>query len=347
MNEIAGHFDRLLADACTPRTVRAIEGAIEGGGEARELWNTIDAAGFLDALVPHGAGGQGLALCDTADLVVAMGRRALPLPAAHTLFARAALAQAEGPRVRERIAIAPAATEHDGRIVCLRVPFGLVADWIVAPFPRQWQLLPAGEAARTGSGIHGDLHADLAWECPPAGTFTSAVALPWVEAGAIAAAASMAGALQGVLETTVQFANDRVQFGKPIGRYQAIQQQLALLAGDVAASRVAAIVAANDAPSSTRPASAQAVFSAAVAKARVGESATRGTSIAHQVHGAIGFTHEHQLHFATRRLWAWREEFGSDAWWAERLGQAAIQSAAAGFWPALTARQFPGKSLAG
>nr|MBP7662151.1 acyl-CoA dehydrogenase [Burkholderiaceae bacterium] len=143
------------------------------------------------------------------------------------------------------------------------------------------------------------------------------------------------------------YANDRVQFGKPIGRYQAIQQQLALLAGDVAASRVAAIVAATDAPSSSRPASAQAVFSAAVAKARVGESATRGTSIAHQVHGAIGFTHEHQLHFATRRLWAWREEFGSDAWWAERLGQAAIQSAAAGFWPALTARQFPGKSLAG
>ena len=154
-------------------------------------------------------------------------------------------------------------------------------------------------------------------------------------------------ALEWLLEQSVQYANDRVQFGKPIGRYQAIQQQLALLAGDVAASRVAAIVAATDAPSSSRPASAQAVFSAAVAKARVGESATRGTSIAHQVHGAIGFTHEHQLHFATRRLWAWREEFGSDAWWAERLGQAAIQSAAAGFWPALTARQFPGKSLAG
>ena len=165
--------------------------------------------------------------------------------------------------------------------------------------------------------------------------------------GAMARSVMMVGALEWLLEQSVQYANDRVQFGKPIGRYQAIQQQLALLAGDVAASRVAAIVAATDAPSSSRPASAQAVFSAAVAKARVGESATRGTSIAHQVHGAIGFTHEHQLHFATRRLWAWREEFGSDAWWAERLGQAAIQSAAAGFWPALTARQFPGKSLAG
>ncbi len=165
--------------------------------------------------------------------------------------------------------------------------------------------------------------------------------------GAMARSVMMVGALEWVLEQSVQYANDRVQFGKPIGRYQAVQQQLALLAGDVAASRVAAIVAANDAPSAARAGSAQAVFSAAVAKARVGESATRGTSIAHQVHGAIGFTHEHALHFATRRLWAWREEFGSDAWWAERLGQAAIQSAGAGFWPALTARQFPGKSLAG
>ena len=65
---------------------------------------------------------------------------------------------------------------------------------------------------------------------------------------------------------------------------------------------------------------------------------SRGAAIAHQVHGAIGFTHEHSLHFATRRLWAWREEFGADAWWAERLGQAAIAAGAAGFWPALTQR---------
>ena len=318
MNEIAGHFDRLLADACTPRTVRAIEGAIEGGGEARELWNTIDAAGFLDALVPHGAGGQGLALCDTADLVVAMGRRALPLPAAHTLFARAALAQAEGPRVRERIAIAPAATEHDGRIVCLRVPFGLVADWIVAPFPRQWQLLPAGEAARTGSGIHGDLHADLAWECPPAGTFTSAVALPWVEAGAIAAAASMAGALQGVLETTVQFANDRVQFGRPIGKFQAIQHQLAVMAENVAAARTAALLGwQGDGPWPLR-------LPAALAKARASEAAALVAPLAHAIHGAIGITAELDLQLHTRRLHEWRADFGAERAWHAVLGMALL-----------------------
>ena len=82
------------------------------------------------------------------------------------------------------------------------------------------------------------------------------------------------------------------------------------------------------------------LFSTAVAKVRCGEAATRGTGIAHQLHGAIGFTHEHALHFATKRLWSWREEFGSDAFWAAELGRAAIAERAAGFWPALSAKHF-------
>ena len=64
------------------------------------------------------------------------------------------------------------------------------------------------------------------------------------------------------------------------------------------------------------------------------------TAIAHQVHGAIGFTQEHALHFATRRLWAWRADFGSDAGWAAELGRAAIALRAAGFWPAITDKHF-------
>ena len=77
-----------------------------------------------------------------------------------------------------------------------------------------------------------------------------------------------------------------------------------------------------------------------MAKVRCGEAATRGTGIAHQVHGAIGFTQEHALHFATRRLWAWRADFGSDAGWAAELGRAAIALRAAGFWPAITDKHF-------
>ena len=54
---------------------------------------------------------------------------------------------------------------------------------------------------------------------------------------------------------------------------------------------------------------------------RVGEAAGTGAAIAHQVHGAMGFTYEHTLHHATRRLWAWREEFGNETYWAMRLGR--------------------------
>jgi acyl-CoA dehydrogenase len=131
-----------------------------------------------------------------------------------------------------------------------------------------------------------------------------------------------------------------VQFGKPIGKYQAIQQQLALMAGDVAAARLAALAAAADAPCALQPVAPSAAFSIAAAKVRTGEAATRACGIAHQVHGAIGFTREHSLHFATRRLWAWREQFGSDAWWAQALGRAAIAGGATAFWPALTRRRF-------
>ena len=70
----------------------------------------------------------------------------------------------------------------------------------------------------------------------------------------------------------------------------------------------------------------------------IGDAVDRATSIAHQVHGAIGFTYEHSLHFATRRLWAWRSEFGSDAFWAEELGGAALARGADALWPDLTAR---------
>lgn len=158
--------------------------------------------------------------------------------------------------------------------------------------------------------------------------------------GAVARSAMMVGALEFALEQSVRYAGERVQFGKPIGKNQAIQQNLALMAGDVAAARMAALVAAADAPSSALDDCVATPFSSAVGKVRTGEAATRGTAIAHQVHGAIGFTHEHALHFATRRLWAWREEFGTDAQWAAELGRAAIHARATGFWPGLTRKHF-------
>ncbi len=69
---------------------------------------------------------------------------------------------------------------------------------------------------------------------------------------------------------------------------------------------------------------------------RVGEAAGNGAAIAHQVHGAMGFTYEHSLHQATRRLWSWREEFGNEAHWAELLGHMVAARGADALWPFVT-----------
>jgi acyl-CoA dehydrogenase len=112
-----------------------------------------------------------------------------------------------------------------------------------------------------------------------------------------------------------------------------VQQNLAVLAGQTAA----AVAAANlgiEALSTADP--EHEAFLIAVAKTRVGEAATLACEIAHQVHGAIGFTKEYTLQLSTRRLWSWREEFGGDPEWAARVGTYACQQGADALWPMLT-----------
>jgi acyl-CoA dehydrogenase len=148
--------------------------------------------------------------------------------------------------------------------------------------------------------------------------------------GAMLRAAQMAGALESLLEQSVRYATERKQFGRPIGNFQAIQHNLAIVAGHVAAAGIAAENAFRAADRGTP------VFEVAVAKVRTGEAAGIGAGLAHQAHGAIGFTYEHSLHFSTRRLWSWRAEFGSESRWAARLGQQVAARGAERLWMDLT-----------
>jgi acyl-CoA dehydrogenase len=150
-------------------------------------------------------------------------------------------------------------------------------------------------------------------------------------AGALARAAQMVGALENVLELAVRYASERSQFGRNIGKFQAVQQQLAFLAGQTAAAG-RAVEGAYE----FRERGEDASFAIAVAKARVGEAASIGAGIVHQVHGAIGFTHEHMLHYSTRRLWSWRSEFGGDAYWQEQVGRQVAKAGADRLWPLMT-----------
>jgi alkylation response protein AidB-like acyl-CoA dehydrogenase len=129
----------------------------------------------------------------------------------------------------------------------------------------------------------------------------------------------IAGAAERALAMTVQYCGERTQFGRRIGGLQAVQQQVALLAGEAVAAQAAAeaAVLTCDRLGFGAPETFWAVSSA---KARTSEAAGAAAKIAHQVHGALGFTLEHPLRLITTRLWAWRDECGGEAYWQERLG---------------------------
>lgn len=337
---------------------RALLERFEAGSFPETLWQLVTDNGFHLALATEASGGIGESWSAAYPILRGIGYWHVPLPLAETMIGSMLLSLAgievpEGPiAVIEQgldntlVATGSASTQRLAGEAA-RVPWAQHCKWaVVSMTDRTLALIDLRDQSTTAivprvnhAKIPADsLKLDGARAVAQAANPLQASDKPVWVLGAIARSIMMVGSLEWVLEQSVQYANDRVQFGKPIGRNQAIQQQLALMAGDVAASRMAALVAAGDAPSSVSPATESTVFSAAVAKIRCGEAATRATSISHQVHGAIGFTYEHMLNYATRRLWAWRQEFGSDAWWAERLGRAAIAGGSAAFWPGLTRR---------
>ena len=155
--------------------------------------------------------------------------------------------------------------------------------------------------------------------------------------GAAVRAMQMAGALEAILDASVSYANERVAFERPIAKFQAVQHNLARLAGETAVAMAAAGSAA-DAIANAASFDDAVFLEAAAAKIRVGEAAGEGAAIAHQVLGAIGFTKEHTLHRFTQRLWAWRDDFGNESFWAVKLGNRVAANGADALWPMLAAR---------
>lgn len=187
----------------------------------------------------------------------------------------------------------------------------------------------AGEPLDT---LHLDGVEPRALHALPAGWSADALRL----AGALLRAQAMTGALERILAMSVQYAQEREAFGRPIAKFQAVQHNLAMLAGEAAAA-TAASDGAMLAAAAHGFADERALRAVAAAKIRVGEAAGAGAAIAHQVHGAMGFTFEHRLHQFTRRLWSWRDEHGQESEWAIRLGRLVAAAGAESLWPSLTA----------
>lgn len=151
--------------------------------------------------------------------------------------------------------------------------------------------------------------------------------------GAIVRSLLCAGALGRVLDLTIEHVNSREQFGRPLAKFQAVQHALAQLASEGAAASAAADHAAA---AFARPAD-EAEIAVGVARVRIGEAVGIANGLAHQMHGAIGFTEEHQLHRYTTALWRWRDEYGGHPYWARKVGAAALAAGSAGYWPLVTA----------
>ena len=276
----------------------------EHEGWSRPLWESLEKAGLTAAGWEAGA-------AEAAQLARVAARHAAPVPLAETVMLAAWVLEEAGIEPPD----GPLTAAWFGDEDASGVPYGRHAAVVVAVTRDGVALLGRDSfAIEPGVNLAGEPRDTLRLRGAPPSLVPGPTARALDERGALMRSVQLAGALEAVLELSVSYAGDRTQFGSPLLRFQAIQEQLAILAAEVAATQ-ASVAAALDDPRWEN---------IAAAKTRAGGAAGLAVRIAHQVHGAIGFTDEHRLHHFTRRLLSWRDEFGTEYEWAERLGSALV-----------------------
>jgi acyl-CoA dehydrogenase len=309
---------RLLADTCTHEAVQAAE----ADGWSPAIWDALAANGYADLAA--------LELADALAVLTVAGEHAAPVPLAESALAGWLLGGSlEGPVS----VVAPGNLDelslNDGLLsgTARGVPWGRTVERIVVVIDRQAVLVPTtlatGVARRRN--LAGEPRDTLVFDRAPVEEMRQA-ACDLEERGALTRAALMAGALGVMARLTIGYAGERRQFGRPIAAFQAVQQHLVSLAQDASLVALAAEHAAR----------ADGFFEIAAAKLLASRAALTATRAAHQVHGAIGMTQEYRLQQLTRRLWAWRSEYGDEQRWAGRLGAAVAAAGAENLYPAIT-----------
>ncbi|MDO7842098.1 acyl-CoA dehydrogenase family protein [Sphingomonas immobilis] len=327
---------RLFADRIDDAAMRRAR----GGEWIGEAWDAIAEMGLPLALVSEEAGGFGVETVDALALVRLAGAHALPLPLAETMLANGALGAAglplaEGPAALIDGAGLTIAGEGAGwRITgtAARVPWARdLSTLVVADGAHTFRIGAGCTVAERSTNLAAMPRDDLAIDayCEASGPATGVSPLL---AGAALRSLQIAGALETVLALTIEHVSDRVQFGRSLSKFQAVQHELAKLGGDVAVAGAAADMAAEALAGD--PAEATLAIAAATIRAR--EAAGSAVAIAQQLHGAIGFTVEHRLHWYTTALWSWRDEEGGTRYWSDLLGRAALAAGGAGFWQFVT-----------
>jgi acyl-CoA dehydrogenase len=349
-NIVVATAEKIFADLADPQTINHDK----DGRWAAPLWRALSEAGLPLAWVAEELGGAGVDLADGFAVINSAGRFAVAVPLAETLLAGWLLQQGGIASPDGVMTIAPARPKDritlnaDGTLSgrARGVPFAKSARHLaVVAHGGDGVSIALVEAA----GLRIDAGLSLANDPSDTVTFDNVVPMAIKRApagfdqdrlmlmGGVVRGLQIAGALDQLLEISVRYAGERVAFEKPIGKFQAVQHNLARLAGESAAASAAATSAAD--AIARADAFDDAVFlEAAAAKIRCAEAAEKGAAIAHQVHGAIGFTTEHILHRFSLRALAWRDDFGSESHWAVALGQRVAARGADELWPLVASR---------
>ena len=344
--------ERMLAELCRPEVVTAAEDGVWPGA----LWDALEESALERAWIPEALGGPGTSLADGFAIIRLAGTHAVPAPLAETLLAGwlASDAGLEAPGGPLTVASGDGSSSiglEGGALAgsSVRVPFARACGHLVVVFEsggdresvqgvaiveRDTCSLEPGTslAGEPSDTVFLDGVVPIVHSVPGAANHAERLR----RMGAAMRAAQMAGALEGCLEQSLRYAADRCQFGRPIAKFQAVQHNLAVLAGEVAAATTSADAAAS-AIARHGIEDERTFVAVATAKIRGGQAAGAGAGIAHQVHGAMGFTREYSLQHRTRRLWAWRDEFDPETVWAIELGRHVAQRGGDALWTTVTA----------
>ncbi|TXS89833.1 acyl-CoA dehydrogenase [Parahaliea maris] len=280
--------------------------------DAAGAWSELVATGFLRLMLPEQDEGAGLDVTEGLPVLMAAGYCALPLPYAET----ALLYAAQPTLAADDQALAVGLSTTAGRAKALRQDL---------PYLQALLLDTAGGAERAAVSDSDSGNWTLQGIPSPCETTINLQLL-----GTAAECLQLAGALQRVLELTVDYANTRQQFGRPIGKYQALQQQISVMTGHCHSAVMAAQLAASGMQRSDTGLSLDH-HRVAAACGMIKAACQPVVSTAHAVHGAIGVTEEYELHHYTRRLLAGRVAGGSESRWFEQVGQACLDSDASVF----------------
>lgn len=334
--------ERILSDTLDKVDIDAAE---EHRRLPAPLYEALVENGITLMLVPEEQGGIGASVGDAAAILRVAGEEAAPGPLLETMLGQLLLAQAglepvEGllslvfvddlplpgenenawqdaalydvpwPEVVSHVLVVARGADGAARLLVTQA-----GDWTVSAVPDA-----AGEPRDTLTA------ASIGITSAPVGDYDALL-----RTAAVMRGMQILGAIEWAFRRSVEYAGERKQFGREISKFQAVQQMLAELADHVLASGGIAEAAAESLNASL----------VAATRSRLGDAADAAITITHQVHGAMGFSLEYALNARTRRLMAWRDDFGSVLYWRRALAGDFAGLTRESFWPAVSDAGLP------